>query len=105
MIGNIDIDSLQFTAPEKNFFMKNMHLSATQQTGINQLTLNSEFLTANVKGRFMYHTLPSSVMGILRSYIPSLILPPKKTIETDNNFSFDINIYNTDILSTILIFH
>ena len=101
MIGNIDIDSLQFTAPEKNFFMKNMHLSATQQTGINQLTLNSEFLTANVKGRFMYHTLPSSVMGILRSYIPSLILPPKKTIETDNNFSFDINIYNTDILSTI----
>ena len=37
----------------------------------------------------------------MRKYIPSLILPPKKEIETHNNFQFDIHIYNTDILSTI----
>lgn len=40
-------------------------------------------------------------MNIMRSYIPSLILPPKKQIETDNNFSFDIHIFNVDILSSI----
>ena len=37
----------------------------------------------------------------MRKYVPSLILPPKKPIETHNNFQFDIHIYNTDILSTI----
>ena len=49
-----------------------------------------------------YRNLDASVsFRQVYEHIPSLILPPKKTIETDNNFSFDINIYNTDILSTI----
>ncbi|WP_455585695.1 translocation/assembly module TamB domain-containing protein [Bacteroides sp.] len=101
MNGDIDVDSLQFTTPEKTFFMKNLHVSAAQQDGINKLALTSEFLTANVEGRFLYPTLPASMMNMMRSYVPSLILPPKKQIETDNNFSFDIHIFNTDILSTI----
>ncbi len=101
MNGDIDIDSLQFTAPEKEYFMKNLHVAATQEAGINKLALTSEFMTANVEGRFLYPTLPASIMNIMRSYIPSLILPPKKQIETDNNFSFDIHIFNVDILSSI----
>lgn len=65
------------------------------------LKLTSEFLTANIAGKFQYHTLPASIFNIMRRYVPSLILPPKKPIETNNNFAFDVHIYNTDILSTI----
>ena len=85
--------------------MKNMNIRATRQNNENQLRLTSEFLTASVEGKFQYHTLPTSILNIMRKYTPSLILPPKKPIETHNNFLFDIHIYNTDILSTILIFH
>lgn len=101
MIGEINLDSLEFTAPGKEYFMKNMNIRATRQNDENQMKLTSEFLTANVEGKFQYHTLPASMLNIMRSYIPSLLLPSKNPIETHNNFQFDIHIYNTDILSTI----
>ncbi len=40
-------------------------------------------------------------MNILRKYVPSLLLPPKKKVETQNKFVFDIHIYNTELLSTV----
>ncbi len=101
MIGEINVDSLEFTAPDKAYFMQNMNIRATKQNGENQLRLTSEFLKASIEGKFQYHTLPASILNIMRKYVPSLILPPKKPIETHNNFLFDIHIYNTDILSTI----
>ena len=81
--------------------MNIMNIRASIQNNENQLRLTSEFLTASVEGKFQYHTLPASILNIMRKYVPSLILPPKKPIETHNNFQFDIHIYNTDILSTI----
>lgn len=101
MIGEINVDSLEFMSPEKQYFMNNMNIQASKQNNENQLRLTSEFLTASVEGKFQYHTLPASILNIMRKYVPSLILPPKKPIETHNNFQFDIHIYNTDILSTI----
>ena len=101
MIGEINVDSLEFRAPDKEYFMKNMNVRATRQDNENQLKLTSEFLTASIAGKFQYHTLPASIFNIMRRYVPSLILPPKKPIETNNNFAFDVHIYNTDILSTI----
>ena len=101
MIGEINVDSLEFMSPEKQYFMNNMNIRASKQNNENQLRLTSEFLTASVEGKFQYHTLPASILNIMRKYVPSLILPPKKPIETHNNFQLDIHIYNTDILSTI----
>ena len=101
MIGEINVDSLEFMSPEKQYFMNNMNIRASKQNNENQLRFTSEFLTASVEGKFQYHTLPASILNIMRKYVPSLILPPKKPIETHNNFQFDIHIYNTDILSTI----
>ena len=92
MIGEINVDSLEFTAPDKEYFMKNMNIRATKKNDENQLKLTSEFLTADVEGKFQYHTLPASILNIMRKYIPSLILPPKKEFETHNNFQFDIHI-------------
>ena len=101
MIGEINVDSLEFMSPEKQYFMNNMNIRASKQNNENQLRLTSEFLTASVEGKFQYHTSAASILNIMRKYVPSLILPPKKPIETHNNFQFDIHIYNTDILSTI----
>ena len=91
MIGEINVDSLEFMSPEKQYFMNNMNIRASKQNNENQLRLTSEFLTASVEGKFQYHTLPASILNIMRKYVPSLILPPKKPIETHNNFQFDIH--------------
>lgn len=101
MVGEINVDSFLFASPEKEYFVNNLKITATHDEDENQLKINSEFLTANIEGKFEYNTLPASVMSIIGRYVPSLILPPKKPVETHNNFSFDVHIFNTDILSAV----
>lgn len=101
MMGEINLDSLEFTAPDKKYFLDNINITATRQDKRNQLKLTSSFLRASITGNYLYHTLPSSVMNIMRRYIPSLIQPGKKLIKTNNNFNFDIHIFNTELLRTV----
>lgn len=102
MNGEINIDSLQFTAPEKSYFLDNLKIAATRKDDFHkQLKITSGFLNASIEGDYSYRTLPTSVLNIMRRYIPALILPAKKPIESENNFHFDVNIFNTDLFSTI----
>ena len=75
MMCEINIDRLQFTAPEKSYFLENINITATRQDKENLLKLTSSFLKASIEGNYLYHTLPASVMNIMRRYIPSLIQP------------------------------
>lgn len=102
MNGEINIDSLQYTAPDQSFFMDNLRIAATQNDERQKrLTINSNFLRGTIEGDYSYQTLPTSVLNIMRRYIPALILPDKKPRETENNFYFDLHVYNTEILSTV----
>ena len=49
----LNVDSLEFTAPDKAYFMQNMNIRATKQNGENQLRLTSEFLKASIEGKFL----------------------------------------------------
>lgn len=101
MVGEINVDSFRFETPEKEYFMRNLNISATHPGDKNRLKLTSEFITADIEGNFLFRTLPASVMNIMQRYVPSLIPPQKKKVQALNNFNFDINIYNTDVLSTV----
>ncbi len=101
MYGEINIDSLQFNAPDKAFFMDNMKISATHEGDRNRLQVNSEFLKADIQGNYSYRTITASVMNVMKRYIPSLMPANIKKTDTNNNFSFDIHIFNTELLSTV----
>lgn len=79
MNGEINIDSLQFTAPDRNYFLDNLKITATREDESHkQLKIASNFLNASIEGDYSYRTLPASVLNIMRRYIPALILPDKK---------------------------
>lgn len=101
MNGEINIDSLQYIAPDKQYFMDNLKIAARKDESQKRLTITSNFLQGNIEGDYSYRTLPASVLNIMRRYIPALILPDKKPVETENNFHFDLNIYDTELLSTV----
>ena len=102
MKGEINIDSLYFITPQKNYFMNKIKLASTWKDEQHKLlTIKSNFLKASIEGDYSYHTLPASVMNILSSYIPSLIAPNKKKIKTCNNFRFDIQFFDTEILAAL----
>lgn len=103
MNGEINIDSLQFNAPDKFYFLENLKIAATQKDEHQKrLAISSNFLQGSIEGDYSYRTLPASVLNIMRRYIPALIQPDKKPMETANNFHFDLNIYDTELLSTVL---
>ena len=99
LIGTLDIDSLIYDAPQKYYFMKNLNISANRNEDNNILTVNSDFITATLKGKYKYKTLPHSINNLLHKYLPSAIPAYKKA--TDNDFVFDMHIYNTNLLSDV----
>lgn len=102
MNGEINIDSLLFTSPDKRYFMENLKIAATRtDSHQKRLAITSNFLQGSIEGDYSYRTLPTSVLNIMRRYIPALIQPDKKPITTENNFHFDLNIYDTELLSTV----
>lgn len=101
MIGTIDVDSVHFEAPDRDFFLNNMHVQSTYDSGKNKLILRSEFMTADVEGNYSYRTLPTSMNKMVRKYLPSLFAPQRMEVSTSNNLNFDIHIYNSDILPIV----
>jgi len=86
MNGEINVDSLQYIAPEQNFFMDNLRIAATQgDERQKRLTISSNFLRGTIEGDYSYQTLPASVLNIMRRYIPALIQPARKPQKTENN--------------------
>lgn len=102
MNGEINIDSLQFISPEQSYLMENFKLTATQQAESKRLDIHSAFLRGSIVGDYSYHTLPTSFLNILHKYIPALLpLNTQTTINTENNFGFDLHIYNTELFSKV----
>lgn len=101
MIGEINVDSFLYVSPDKEYELKNFNITAKQKSGDKTLELNSEFLHAKIEGKYSYKTIPTSILKTVERYIPSLLSINKKSVEPHNDFKFDINIYNTDILSKV----
>lgn len=102
MNGEINIDSLQYLAPNDSYYLDNLKIAATRKDQHQKrLTITSKSLKGNIEGDYSYQTLPASVLNILRQYVPALVPSAKKTIKTENNFHFDLHIYDTKLLSTV----
>ncbi len=101
MDGEINIDSLHFISPQGDYFMDNFKLAAHRPDATHKrLDIRSAFLTGSIMGEYSYRTLSTSLTRVLHRYIPSLIPAVEKNKkETNNNFQFDLHIYNTELLS------
>ncbi len=102
MNGEINIDSLLFISPETRYFMDNFNVSAIRKGNNSKcLSFTSSFLKGNIEGNYSYRTLPASLLNIMRRYVPSLINPSEKIKETENNFHFDIHLYDTELFYSV----
>ena len=107
MNGEINIDSLIFISPEKNYTMDNFQIaSQTSDAKHKLLTIHSPSLRAKIQGNYSYRTLPTSIMQIVSNYLPALIEKKKSSkrrpkVSLENDFSFDIHLADAELFSTL----
>jgi hypothetical protein len=65
------------------------------------LTLRTDFVDADIRGRYNFAELGSQISRSFSDLMPSWhAVAPKKSIPKSNNFSFDINFRNTDKINS-----
>lgn len=103
MNGEINIDSLLFVTPQATHFTDNIRLASEwQDSRHKRLTLESQFLKGCIEGDFSYRTLPAGIMNMMHHYLPALVPQDKgKVQQTDNNFSFSLDVYDTDLITAL----
>lgn len=102
MIGELNINNMRFVTPSRAYHLDNFKVAAVKQdNGSKKLTFTSNFLQANIEGDYSYRTLPNSVMAVIDRYVPSLF-NYKSIKESENNFTFDMRLDNTEFISALL---
>ena len=96
LIGEIRFDNTVYVQDHDVFRMNVFNLRSNEQNGIKSMSLNSDFLDANIDGVFNVRDLPNALQRVFEKYIPSFF---GKTISTkkvaEQNFEFDFDFKNT----------
>lgn len=105
MQGSISIDSIDFIREDKRFMMDNFLIEALGAPSDRSIKITSDLIHANISGAYSVSSIVNSVKRTLNPYLPALIkAAPENTsnTESENNLTFDIQINNTESLSSIL---
>lgn len=106
--GNFQIANLLIQKDSITKYIDNISLQASDNANQRRLSLESDFLSAEVDGQFNIESLIRSLQQSLFSYLPSLrpsVSSEKsgtKTYDAPNNFTVRVNINNTDLLPLLL---
>ncbi len=105
MRGSICLDSMSVDSPDekKSYFLDHLHITAGAwgENGEKRIGIRSSFLNGTVEGNYSYRTLSSSILKTLQRYLPSIWTPGRELPETNNNFRFDLQMDDSNLLSKV----
>ena len=104
MNGEININNLKYTDSQKNYTLDNFKIKAIHNDTEDLLVVDSKFLKAKVDGSYSYQTVWNSFLNTAQKYLPSLSTPKKKKDSKPNNFSFTVDLIDTEILTHLFDF-
>ena len=106
LTGYVIIDSLHMVNSGKQATMNQLKLNIESewQNGrpIRKISLQSDYLTANLSGQFQYTTLPNTCKRLLHKYAPSLLDAPKRRNKIPNKLEFYAYFHHLDQISQVL---
>lgn len=77
--ARITLDGLHLNTTTKNYRLHNATVIAREQNGWRNLSLNSDIMTAQMRGYFTYDALGGMVRDFMRSYLPeNLVASPAR---------------------------
>lgn len=99
--GVICINDLQMSSPEKSVDISNLTISSSFNNGQRELSVSSDFLNADIKGKFSLSNFGNDIVYAIKSRLPSIPgLPDAKP--TSNKYSFDFCLTDTKTLNKFI---
>ena len=102
--GEVSVDSFICKSATKDFYIPEIKISASNEDKNKKIKINSSFIKGTILGQYSYETIGNSITNILKKHLSSLASSTTNSQEkkSENNFNFDIHVYNTDILPILL---
>lgn len=98
--GTIRIDSFSFRTAPRDFFLKQLGITATGHSLDRHLSVTSDIVNGEVTGAYSFETIVPSLMNTFKNYLPALVkATQKKTKTRENNFSLFFTVENTEAAS------
>ncbi len=102
MTGNVVLDSIDFHGDNFVFRPDKFTLDLIKNEDKNrQISLKSGYLSANISGYYTFAALSDEFSSIIHGYLPDLTNSKKLIRKWQNDFTFELNIKNTEKLSQI----
>jgi hypothetical protein len=101
--GFISIDSLSVNTTPSNYFLKQLKITASDNSPEKKLAITSDILNGEVNGVYSFSTLVPGFLNTLKGYLPALINATTENLKAkENNFSLMLTFENTEALSETL---
>lgn len=100
--GEININNLHFTSTRQNYNLSNFNITSKQVDNKSKLTINSDFMKGEVEGKYTYKSIYTSLVNIAKNYLPALTSSISTPKGGKNNFTFALELINTDLLTKFL---
>lgn len=109
--GRVMLDNVVYNRGAEVFKFKDMGLVIEDRSGIKDVVFNSSPLDAHLSGKFKPMQVASTMKDFLSNYLPAFIshsedkagLGKQKAPQNDQQFSFDIQFHNTDVVTDAFI--
>ncbi len=109
IVGNIKVENTTYQRKGELYSMKKLSLNTYNDSlGQRKIDLLSDFMDANMYGKFRFEDLPVVFNNFINNYLPSLTAFKAKEISMVSNngsqkFDFNILLKNTETLSRLFI--
>ncbi|HEX2922014.1 MAG TPA: translocation/assembly module TamB domain-containing protein [Bacteroidales bacterium] len=98
--GEIKLLTSTITRKGKTLDLNDFTLQTFKEQNIPVLSLKTDFLDAEIKGRYNFKGLTQTITTAISSAMPSLVkATPEKDLNIQNDFKFAVNFKNTDELN------
>lgn len=105
LIGEIQLNKTSITKRNEKIDFETIKVISEQFSDTHKISLKSDYIDGLLFGTYKSATLGQSIKNLLYNYLPSLINNPSDTlpVEYPNNFTVDINLKNTELLSKLFL--
>ena len=105
MTGYVIVDTLHIVNGAKQTTMQQFELAiednSSEKPNAHTMSIQSDYLTADLNGVFMYSTLPTTIQQLLHTYIPSIVEQPDN-ISTNNRVDLQATIRNFEPITQVM---